>query len=73
MGENTKRVVIEDIARTVGVEHIEVVDAYDLKAAQAAFERMIKSPRYCNGNQSPYMCYRGDKKNAPKSPSTMEG
>jgi indolepyruvate ferredoxin oxidoreductase alpha subunit len=36
--------VIEDIARTVGVEHIEVVDAYDLKAAQAAFERMIKAP-----------------------------
>ncbi len=44
LGETTKRVMIEDIARTVGVEHIEVVDAYDIKAAQAAFERMLKTP-----------------------------
>jgi indolepyruvate ferredoxin oxidoreductase alpha subunit len=44
MGETTKRVMIEDIARTVGVEQVEVVDAYDVKAAQAAFERMLKAP-----------------------------
>jgi indolepyruvate ferredoxin oxidoreductase alpha subunit len=44
MGDATKSVSIEAIARAVGVEHVEVVDAYDLKASQAAFERMLRSP-----------------------------
>lgn len=41
-GESTKRIMIEDIARACGVEHVEVVDAYDLKAAEEAFKRMLK-------------------------------
>ena len=42
-GEPTKSVSIEDIAKAVGVEQIEVVDAYDTKAAEAAFKRMLLS------------------------------
>jgi len=40
-GEETKSVSIEAIARAVGVEHIEVADAYDTKATEAAFKRML--------------------------------
>jgi indolepyruvate ferredoxin oxidoreductase alpha subunit len=42
-GEPTKRVMIEDIARACGVEHVEVVDPYDLDAAEAAFRRMLEA------------------------------
>jgi indolepyruvate ferredoxin oxidoreductase alpha subunit len=43
MGEPTKRVMIEDIARASGVEHVEVVDPYDLEATEAAFKRMLEA------------------------------
>jgi len=39
MGKPTKRIMIEDIARAAGVEHVEIVDPYDLEAAEAAFKR----------------------------------
>ncbi len=42
-GETTKSVSIEAIAKAVGVEHIEVTDAYDTKATEAAFKRMLKT------------------------------
>jgi indolepyruvate ferredoxin oxidoreductase alpha subunit len=42
-GEETKSVSIEAIAKAVGVEHVEVVDAYDTKATEAAFKRMLKT------------------------------
>jgi indolepyruvate ferredoxin oxidoreductase alpha subunit len=42
-GKPAKRVMIEDIARTLGVDHVEVVDPYDLEAAQRAFERMLEA------------------------------
>ncbi|TRO48431.1 4Fe-4S dicluster domain-containing protein [Candidatus Bathyarchaeota archaeon] len=35
--------MIEDIARAAGVEHVEVVDPYDLEAAEAAFRRMLEA------------------------------
>ena len=44
MGEPAKRVLVEDIAKAVGVEHVEVVDAYDTKASEAAFRRMLEVP-----------------------------
>jgi indolepyruvate ferredoxin oxidoreductase alpha subunit len=40
-GEETKSVSIEAIAKAVGVEHIEVTDAYDTKVTEAAFKRML--------------------------------
>jgi len=43
-GESTKRIMIEDVARACGVEHVEVVDAYDVKAAEASFKRMLQAP-----------------------------
>ncbi len=43
MGEPTKSISIEAIARAVGVEHIEVTDAYDIKATEAAFKRMLQT------------------------------
>jgi indolepyruvate ferredoxin oxidoreductase alpha subunit len=43
MGEPTKRVMIEDISRACGVEHVEVVDPYDLEATEAAFKRMLEA------------------------------
>ena len=43
-GEPTKSISIEAIAKAVGVEHVEVVDAYDLKASEAAFRRMLQEP-----------------------------
>ncbi len=41
MGEPTKSISIEAVARAVGVDHVEAVDAYDVKAAEAAFGRML--------------------------------
>jgi indolepyruvate ferredoxin oxidoreductase alpha subunit len=43
MGKPTKRIMIEDIARAAGVEHVEVVDPNDLEAAEAAFRRMLEA------------------------------
>jgi indolepyruvate ferredoxin oxidoreductase alpha subunit len=42
-GKPAKKVMIEDLARTLGVDHVEVVDPYDLEVAQGAFERMLES------------------------------
>ena len=42
-GEETKSVSIEEIAKAVGVENIEVTDAYDTKATEEAFKRMLKT------------------------------
>ena len=42
-GKPAKRIMIEDIARTLGVDFVEVVDPYDLEAAQGAFERMLEA------------------------------
>ncbi|MCW3991420.1 MAG: indolepyruvate ferredoxin oxidoreductase subunit alpha [Candidatus Bathyarchaeota archaeon] len=42
-GRPTKRIMIEDLARACGVEHVEVVDPYDLEAAKVAFMRMLKA------------------------------
>jgi indolepyruvate ferredoxin oxidoreductase alpha subunit len=43
MGEPSKRVMIEDIARACGADSVEVVDAYDLEAAEEAFKRMLRA------------------------------
>jgi len=43
MGEPSKRIMIEDVAKACGVEHIEVVDAYDLEETERAFTRMLKA------------------------------
>jgi len=42
-GETTKSISIEAIAKAVGVEHIEVTDAYDTTATEAAFKRMLQT------------------------------
>ncbi len=42
-GEETMSVSIEAIAKAVGVEHVEVTDAYDTKATEEAFKRMLKT------------------------------
>jgi indolepyruvate ferredoxin oxidoreductase alpha subunit len=42
-GESAKKIMIEDIARTLGVDHVEVVDPFDLVATQGAFERMLEA------------------------------
>jgi indolepyruvate ferredoxin oxidoreductase alpha subunit len=42
-GKPTKRIMIEDIARASGVEHIEVVDPYNLEETKAAFKRMLEA------------------------------
>ncbi len=41
-GEATKKVYIEEVAKACGVEHVEVVDAYDLESAEEAFIKMLK-------------------------------
>ncbi len=41
-GRPTKRIMIEDLARACGVDHVGVVDPYDLEAAKDAFARMLK-------------------------------
>jgi len=43
MGDHVKRIMIEDIAKASGVEHVEVVDPYDLDATEAAFKRMLEA------------------------------
>ncbi|MFP3952211.1 MAG: indolepyruvate ferredoxin oxidoreductase subunit alpha [Candidatus Bathyarchaeia archaeon] len=41
-GKKTKKIMIEDLARASGVEHVEVVDSYDLESAEEAFIRMLE-------------------------------
>ncbi|MBS7620325.1 indolepyruvate ferredoxin oxidoreductase subunit alpha [Candidatus Bathyarchaeota archaeon] len=43
MGKPTKRIMIEDIAKACGVDHVEVVDPYSLGKAKEAFTRMLKT------------------------------
>jgi len=40
-GDKVEPIMIEDIARASGVKHVEVVDPYDLDAAEEAFKRML--------------------------------
>ena len=42
-GTKVEPIMIEDIARASGVKHVEVVDPYDLDAAEEAFKRMLKA------------------------------
>ena len=42
-GKPAKRIMIEDIARACGVEHVEVVDPYNLEEAKGAFTRMLQA------------------------------
>ena len=42
-GKQTKRIMIEDIARGCGVEYVEVVDAYKLEEVEKALEKMLMS------------------------------
>ncbi|KON30897.1 hypothetical protein AC482_02700 [miscellaneous Crenarchaeota group-15 archaeon DG-45] len=42
-GKPAKPIWIEDLARASGVEHVEVVDPYDLEAAEGAFARMLEA------------------------------
>ncbi len=42
-GDKVDPIMIEDIARASGVKHIEVVDPYDLDAAEEAFKRMLRA------------------------------
>ena len=44
MGKPTKKLLIEDIAKAAGVEHIQVVDPYDLETTEEAFKSMLNSP-----------------------------
>ena len=41
-GDKVEPIMIEDIARASGVKHVEVVDPYDLDAAEEAFKRMLE-------------------------------
>jgi indolepyruvate ferredoxin oxidoreductase alpha subunit len=43
MGDKVDPIMIEDIARASGVKHVEVVDPYDLEAAEEAFKRMLRA------------------------------
>jgi len=42
-GRPAKRIMIEDLARACGVDHVEVVDPYDLEAAKDAFTTMLQA------------------------------
>jgi indolepyruvate ferredoxin oxidoreductase alpha subunit len=42
-GKPAKKIMIEDIARTLGVDFVEIVDPFDLVATQGAFERMLEA------------------------------
>ena len=41
-GDEVEPIMIEDIAKASGVKHVEVVDPYDLEAAEEAFKRMLE-------------------------------
>ncbi len=40
--EETKRIQVEDIARACGVEHVRIVDAFDLKDVMSGLEEAVK-------------------------------
>lgn len=42
MGRPAKRIMIEDLARACGVEHVEVIDPYNLEAAKREFVKMLE-------------------------------
>ncbi|MFC1802433.1 indolepyruvate ferredoxin oxidoreductase subunit alpha [Thermoproteota archaeon] len=42
-GDKVEPIMIEDIARASGVKHVEVVDPYNLDAAEEAFKRMLEA------------------------------
>jgi indolepyruvate ferredoxin oxidoreductase alpha subunit len=42
-GDKVDPIMIEDIARASGVKHVEVVDPYDLEAAEEAFKRLLNA------------------------------
>ncbi len=44
MGTKGKRVIIEEVAKGCGVEHIEVVDPYNIKQTCDAFKRAMEYP-----------------------------
>jgi len=41
-GDKVEPIMIEDIAKASGVKHVEVVDPYDLEAAEEVFKRMLR-------------------------------
>lgn len=43
-GRKARPVMVEDIVRAIGVDHLEVVDPYDIDKMIDAFERLIKQP-----------------------------
>ncbi|HUS77682.1 MAG TPA: indolepyruvate ferredoxin oxidoreductase subunit alpha [Patescibacteria group bacterium] len=43
MGKPAKKIMIEEMARAAGVDHVEVVDPYDLEAAEEAFKRLLEA------------------------------
>jgi len=43
-GRRAKPVAIEDLLRAIGVDHVEVVDPYDVDRMVSAFERLIRQP-----------------------------
>lgn len=45
-GEETKILRVEDIARACGVEHVKVVDPYDIKSTTEAIEEALKSDKF---------------------------
>lgn len=42
MGEESRAILLEDIARACGVEHVYVIDPYDLKKTEEVIKREIK-------------------------------
>jgi indolepyruvate ferredoxin oxidoreductase alpha subunit len=42
-GDKVEPIMIEDIAKASGVKHVEIVDPYDLEAAEEAFKRMLEA------------------------------
>jgi len=46
MGEKTKTLCIEDVARALGVEFIRVSDSFDVRATQEAIEEALKSDKF---------------------------
>jgi len=45
-GEETKVLLVEDIARACGVEHVKIVDPFDLKSTTEAIEEALKSDKF---------------------------
>jgi len=47
MGEGTKKILIEDVAKACGVDSVAVVDALDLDALVKALEKAVKTKGVC--------------------------